>query len=102
MKLTAALIFDRLAAYYDIKFAVSNNKGTVVGRPVFFEEGLDAADRVCIVTAPEQLTEALGSGVCIAVGLQPAGGGRRGGDGTDDPAGHGAPRRAFQSPPGNL
>lgn len=68
MKLTTELIFDRLSDHFNISYTVSNDRDTVVGRPVFYQKGRDTTGHICIVSPENAPIEMLDNGVFIAVG----------------------------------
>lgn len=68
MKLTAKLIFDRLSEHFNVRYTVSNNSNTVIGRPVFFQNNCDIAGHLCIVSPQNAPFATLDNGVFISVG----------------------------------
>lgn len=68
MKLTTELIFDRLSKHLDMRYAVSNDRETLVGRPVFYQKGRDISGHLCIVSPDNAPDEPLDNGVFLSVG----------------------------------
>ncbi len=71
MKLTTELIFDCLLEQYDITYAQSSNRNTVVGRPFFYDSGTDRPGHICILPSNDIKPESLGSGAYISIGKLP-------------------------------
>ncbi|SHI09942.1 PucR C-terminal helix-turn-helix domain-containing protein [Sporobacter termitidis DSM 10068] len=71
MKLTTELIFNVLSEYFDIRYAVSGNRDTPAGRPMFYAEGAQLSDHLIIVPARELPREAPDGTVFIALGSLP-------------------------------
>ncbi len=71
MKLTSELIFDRLSERFNVLYAVSNDKSTVAGRPVFYERGCDFYGHLCILSPWDTVSELPDSGVFVCVGELP-------------------------------
>lgn len=71
MKLTTELVYDRLCAYYDVRYTVANNKSTLAGRPVFYQPGMTPGDRICILTPDTADDLPPESGVFVSIGEVP-------------------------------
>jgi hypothetical protein len=71
MKLTAELVFDRLSENFDVLYAISSDKNTLVGRPVFYQNTFVNSDHLIIVRSPEPSWQSPEKGVLICIGTPP-------------------------------
>ena len=68
MKLTAELIFDCLQEQFDVIYARSSNKNTVVGRPLFYDSDCSCSGHICILPPDDFIPKNLGNGVYVSIG----------------------------------
>ena len=68
MKLNAGLVFDRMAEHYDIRYDISSDRDRIVGRPIFYCEGMGQSDHIRVLSSPDAIPEELEDGVYIFAG----------------------------------